>query len=52
MYSAESEVSVGYGQDVSAPELDRLVALTVGFDGKHIYDLTMPDGMPSTLTLE
>ena len=49
MYSAESQVNVGSGQDISVLELARLVACTVGFDGKIVCDLTMPDGTPKKL---
>jgi GDP-L-fucose synthase len=49
MYSAEGQVNVGYGQDISVLELARLVARTIGFDGKIVCDLTMPDGTPNKL---
>jgi GDP-L-fucose synthase len=49
VYSAESQVNVGSGQDISIIELAELVACTVGFDGKIECDLTMPDGTPKKL---
>jgi GDP-L-fucose synthase len=49
VYSAESHVNVGSGQDISIIELAELVACTVGFDGKIECDLTMPDGTPKKL---
>jgi GDP-L-fucose synthase len=49
VYSAESQVNVGSGQDISVLELAKLVARTVGFEGKIVCDLTMPDGTPKKL---
>jgi GDP-L-fucose synthase len=49
VYSAESQINVGSGQDISILELARLVACTVGFDGKVDCDPTMPDGTPKKL---
>ena len=49
VYSAESHVNVGSGQDISIIELAELVACTVGFDGKIECELTMPDGTPKKL---
>jgi GDP-L-fucose synthase len=49
VYSAESQVNVGSGQDISILELAKLVACTVGFDGKIECELTMPDGTPKKL---
>jgi GDP-L-fucose synthase len=49
MYSAESQVNVGCGQDISVSDLARFVADIVGFDGKIVCDVTMPDGTPNKL---
>jgi GDP-L-fucose synthase len=49
VYSGESQVNVGSGQDISVLELAKLVARTVGFEGKIVCDLTMPDGTPKKL---
>jgi GDP-L-fucose synthase len=49
VYSAESQVNVGSGQDISILELAKIVACTVGFDGKIDCDRTMPDGTPKKL---
>jgi GDP-L-fucose synthase len=49
MYSAESQVNVGCGQDISVSDLARFVADIVGFNGKIVCDVTMPDGTPNKL---
>ena len=36
-------------KQMSVLDLARLVACTVGFDGKIVCDLAMPDGTPSKL---
>jgi GDP-L-fucose synthase len=37
-------VNVGYGRDVSIKDLTELVASIVGYQGKIVWDTTMPDG--------
>jgi len=44
-----SHINIGYGSDVSIAELARLVAKTVGFEGKIVFDTTKPDGTPRKL---
>lgn len=42
-------VNVGVGQDVTIAELAALVAATVGYTGRTVYDTTKPDGTPRKL---
>ncbi len=42
-------VNVGTGQEISIENLARLVAKTVGFTGKIIFNTEMPDGTPRKL---
>jgi GDP-L-fucose synthase len=48
-YSAEQHLNVGSGEEVSIGELARLVAETVGFGGRLVFDPSRPDGMPRKL---
>jgi GDP-L-fucose synthase len=45
-YSAEQQINVGTGTDVTIAELARLVADTVGFKGRFRYASDKPDGTP------
>ncbi|MGB9151041.1 MAG: GDP-L-fucose synthase [Burkholderiales bacterium] len=42
-------VNVGVGHDITIRELAGLVAHTVGFDGKLVFDTSKPDGTPQKL---
>jgi GDP-L-fucose synthase len=42
-------VNVGVGHDITIKELAGLVAQTVGFDGKLVFDTSKPDGTPQKL---
>ena len=44
-----SLVNIGVGSDVSILELAKLIAETVGFDGKILTDPSKPDGTPRKL---
>jgi len=44
-----SHVNVGTGEDVSIGELARIVAETVGYQGRIAFDATKPDGAPRKL---
>jgi len=44
-----SQVNIGFGEDVSIAELASLIAETVGFKGKIRYNSDYPDGMPRKL---
>ena len=48
-YSGELHINVGSGEEVSIAELARLVAGTVGFQGKLHYASDKPDGTPRKL---
>jgi GDP-L-fucose synthase len=49
VYSGESHVNVGSGDDVTIEELARTVMAAVGFDGELTRDLSKPDGTPRKL---
>ena len=42
-------INIGCGEDVTIKELTELVALTVGFNGKIVWDHSKPDGTPRKL---
>jgi GDP-L-fucose synthase len=42
-------VNIGTGQDVTIKELAEIVARSVGFEGKLVFDTTKPDGTPRKL---
>jgi GDP-L-fucose synthase len=48
-YSGESHVNVGSGEEISILALAKLIASTVGFEGKIARDLSKPDGTPRKL---
>lgn len=48
-YEGETHLNVGTGWDISIAELVALISEVVGWDGKAVYDTTMPDGMPRKL---
>ena len=48
-YSDTGFLNVGTGTDVTIDEFARLVAKTVGYDGKIEYDTSRPDGPPQKL---
>ncbi|WP_083386618.1 GDP-L-fucose synthase [Magnetospirillum fulvum] len=48
-YSGEDHVNVGVGSDVSIRELADIIAEVVGYQGRFVYDSTMPDGTPRKL---
>lgn len=49
VYSDDSHVNVGTGQDVTIDELARLICEIVGYRGNLRYDSSMPDGAPRKL---
>ncbi|MDE5858102.1 MAG: GDP-L-fucose synthase [Muribaculaceae bacterium] len=48
-YSGNETVNAGTGKEVSIRELTRLVALTVGYTGKILWDTSKPNGTPRKL---
>ena len=49
VYSGESHINVGAGEDISIAELAQLVCDVVGFEGALELDPTKPDGTPRKL---
>ncbi len=45
----QSHINVGYGSDITIAELSRLIAETIGYQGKITYDTIKPDGAPKKL---
>ena len=48
-YSGEEHVNVGSNEETSIADLAHLIARTVGFDGKLVFDSSKPDGTPRKL---
>jgi GDP-L-fucose synthase len=48
-YDEEGLINVGWGEDLSIAELAELVARTVGFEGRRVFDSSKPDGTPRKL---
>ncbi|HET9651071.1 MAG TPA: GDP-L-fucose synthase [Usitatibacter sp.] len=44
-----SQINVGSGEDLSIADLARLIAKTVGFEGRITFDPSQPDGSPRKL---
>ncbi len=42
-------VNIGYGEDLPIGELAQLIAKTVGYEGKLVFDFSKPDGIPRKL---
>lgn len=49
VYSEESHVNVGSGDDMTILDLTKLVCEVVGFSGNIVQDLSKPDGTPRKL---
>ena len=49
IYSEDTHVNIGSGEDIAILELTHLVAKVVGFKGEIGHDLTKPDGTPRKL---
>lgn len=49
VYSGESHVNVGSGEDLTTLELARAINDVVGFEGQIEHDLSKPDGTPRKL---
>ena len=48
-YSDEPHLNVGSGEEVTIAELANLVAETVGYEGRLVFDISRPDGTPRKL---
>jgi GDP-L-fucose synthase len=48
-YSGETQINIGWGEDVSIRELAEIIATVVGFEGEFRYDKSKPDGAPRKL---
>lgn len=48
-YNQEPPVNVGTGTDMTITELAEKVAATIGFEGRFVYNVEKPDGMPRKL---
>lgn len=48
-YSEEGFLNVGTGEDITVAEFASLVAETVGYNGKFVFDTSKPDGVPQKL---
>lgn len=45
----QSHLNVGYGADITIAELAQLIARTIGYQGKIVFDTSKPDGPPKKL---
>ena len=48
-YSGNETVNAGTGKEISIKELSELVAKTVGYTGRIVWDTTKPNGTPRKL---
>ena len=48
-YSGDDIVNIGWGTDISIAEFAELIATTVGFTGRLVFDPERPDGTPRKL---
>jgi GDP-L-fucose synthase len=48
-YSESDHINVGTGQEVTIAEVAQVIADTVGFTGKLVFDTSRPDGTPRKL---
>ncbi len=49
VWSGETAINVGTGQDLPIAELAQIIANVVGFEGELVFDPSMPDGTPRKL---
>ena len=49
VYSGDSHINVGTGEDVTIAEFARLIAKVVGYEGRIVFDTSRPDGTPRKL---
>ena len=48
-YSGETQINIGWGEDVRIRELAEIIATVVGFEGGFHFDTSKPDGAPRKL---
>jgi len=48
-YSGPDLINIGTGEDISIADFAKVVAETVGYTGRIVYDTTKPDGTPRKL---
>lgn len=48
-YSSDQLVNIGTGEDITIGEFARVVAQTIGYEGKLVFDTSKPDGTPRKL---
>jgi len=48
-YSAEGQINVGGGQEISIRDLAATIGDVVGFKGRYVFNTDRPDGMPRKL---
>jgi GDP-L-fucose synthase len=48
-YDDEQWLNIGWGTDVSIAELAEMVAKTIGYRGRMVFNTSMPDGTPRKL---
>lgn len=49
-YDGEQHVNIGTGKEITIKELAELVQRVVGYEGKVVWNSSMPDGTPRKLT--
>jgi GDP-L-fucose synthase len=49
-FSGEGPINIGTGSDVTIRDLAELIAATVGFQGRIVFDASRPDGTPRKLS--
>lgn len=49
-YKGEEHVNIGTGEEIAIKELSEMIKEIVGFDGKIVFNPSMPDGTPRKLT--
>ena len=49
-YSGEQHVNIGTGEEVTIKQLAETVQKVIGYDGKIVWNSSMPDGTPRKLT--
>jgi GDP-L-fucose synthase len=44
-----SHINIGFGVDIAIKELSETIARAIGYEGRIVFDITMPDGAPRKL---